>query len=42
MGREEEGIEVRFVAGGDALVGPETVEPIQTGFSGLGRAEHGS
>ena len=41
MGREEEGIEVGFVAGGDALVGPEAVEPVQTGFSGLGRAEHG-
>jgi len=41
MGREEEGIEVGFVAGGDTLAGPETVEPIQTGFSGLGRAEHG-
>lgn len=27
-GREEEGIEVRFVAGGDALVGAEAVEPV--------------
>lgn len=36
----EEGVEVEVVAGWDAFVGPETVEPVRTGFCGSSRADH--
>lgn len=37
----EERVEVEVVAGGDALDGPEPVEPVRTGLGGRSRPEHG-
>jgi len=37
---EEESVEVEVIVGWDTFIGPETVEPVWTGFIGPGRADH--